>query len=113
MYVEQSMSSSANVGTDMHTYIVTMRPYCSVCPPQSHKPSGVLHMMQCHHISDAKQKGVQLSYAVAIEIEGSVHYLKMESASSYNEWIKVRASSAGCSEETHFGAHLTYCPECK
>ena len=65
-------------------------------------------MMQCHHISDAKQKGVQLSYAVAIEIEGSVHYLKMESASSYNEWIKVRASSAGRSEETHFGANLTY-----
>lgn len=57
---------------------------------QASKAAGVMHLLQCYRVFEARSKGIQLSYCVGLEIGNNTYYLKAESASIYNEWIKVR-----------------------
>ena len=49
-----------------------------------------MHLLQCYRVFEARSKGIQLLYCVGLEIGNNTYYLKAESASIYNEWIKVR-----------------------
>ena len=50
-----------------------------------------MHVWQCYRVFEARNKGIQLSYCVGLELGNNTYYLKAESASIYNEWIKVRS----------------------
>ena len=56
---------------------------------QASKPAGVLQLLQCYQIFEARSKGIHLSYCMGLEIASNIYYLKAESASIYNGWIKV------------------------
>lgn len=60
-------------------------------PTQSTRPTGIIPLVQCSRVSNAKEKfGDQLSYCIGLELNDAKYYLKAESARSYNEWIGVR-----------------------
>ena len=73
---------------------------------QASKATGVMHIWQCYRVFEARNKGIQLSYCVGLEIGNNTYYLKAESASSYNEWIKVRSEKPPFSYVKERGSYI-------
>ncbi|XP_064405850.1 myosin-10-like isoform X2 [Halichondria panicea] len=62
------------------------------------KPTGVIHLLQCTRLFDAKSRGLQTSYCCGIDTGDLTFYVKAESAKSYREWIKPMSEFADVCE---------------
>ena len=57
---------------------------------QSLKPGGTVRLLEdCRLVFDPKTRGLQVNNCIGMEIGENTYYIKAETASSYNGWLKV------------------------
>ena len=58
--------------------------------PQSPKPAGTIHLLDCHRVFDPKTRGLHVNYCLGMDVGENTYYVKADTASLYNVWLDVR-----------------------
>ncbi|CAI8038720.1 Pleckstrin homology domain-containing family A member 6 [Geodia barretti] len=74
-------------------------------PDKSGRPVGTLHIRNCRRLFDPRSKGLQFPYTLGLDLSDSLHYIKADTAPTYNAWLEMMAGFAVRNDASPASSH--------